>query len=141
MTGADVAGGFIDLIGPVDLIPVDLIPVDLRAGPEGGKCLAFTVAARHLDPSGQCHPGMLTAFADQVLGTLARAAVAEAGGAGVATVSLNCDFIGTVAASETVDGEAQIIRRTRSLVFVAGLLHASGRTVLSANGIWKVLAP
>ena len=131
MTNAEVAGGFIDLIGPVHAV----------AGPDGGDALAFAVAPRHLDPSGQCHPGMLTAFADHVLGTLARAAVAEAGGAGVATVSLNCDFIGTVAAGETVVGTAQIIRRTRSMVFVAGLLHASGRTVLSANGIWKVLAP
>ena len=141
MTGADVAGGFIDLIGPVDLIPVDLVSGDLLAGPEGGNRLAFAVATRHLDPSGQCHPGMLAAFADHVLGTLARAAVAEAGGAGAATVSLNCDFIGTVAGGETVEGEARLTRRTRSLVFVAGTLRASGRPVLSANGIWKVLAP
>jgi len=131
MTGADMAGGFIDLIGPVDLLK----------GPEGGSGLAFVAAPRHLDQAGQVHPGMLTAFADHLLGTLARAAVAEAGGAGVATVSLNCDFIGTVAGGETVEGVAQLTRRTRSLVFVAGVLRASGRPVLSANGIWKVLAP
>ena len=50
-------------------------------------------------------------------------------------------IIGTVAVGETVTGTAQLTRRTRSLVFVAGILRASGRPVLSANGIWKVLAP
>lgn len=138
MMDAHGTGGFIDLIGPVDVFPG-------AGGGDGGQggddSLAFVVAPRHLDCAGQAHPGMLTAFADHVLATLARAAVAEAGGAGVAAVSLNCDFIGTVAVGETVTGTAQLTRRTRSLVFVAGILRASGRPVLSANGIWKVLAP
>lgn len=136
MMDAQETGGFIDLIGPVDVLP----GAD-GEGASGDDSLGFVVAPRHLDRAGQAHPGMLTAFADHVLATLARAAVAEAGGAGVAAVSLNCDFIGTVAVGETVTGTAQLTRRTRSLVFVAGTLRASGRPVLSANGIWKVLAP
>jgi acyl-coenzyme A thioesterase PaaI-like protein len=136
MMDAQETGGFIDLIGPVDVLP----GAD-GEGASGGDSLGFVVAPRHLDRAGQAHPGMLTAFADHVLATLARAAVAEAGGAGVAAVSLNCDFIGTVAVGETVTGTAQLTRRTRSLVFVAGTLRASGRPVLSANGIWKVLTP
>ena len=40
---------------------------------------------------------------------------------------------------EFVEARTEIVRRTRSVVFVRGRLGVGGRQVLAASGIWKVL--
>jgi acyl-coenzyme A thioesterase PaaI-like protein len=76
------------------------------------------------------------AFADAVLGTAVNLAI---DGAPSATMTLNTDFISTAKALERVEGEAEVTRRTRSVVFVQGRVYAGDKTLLTATGIWKVL--
>jgi uncharacterized protein (TIGR00369 family) len=125
MAGAE-AQQFVDLVGPIEQ----------AADANGAARPAFVAARRHLDGTGHVHTGMLMAFADHVLAACAR----EAAGQPVATISLNCDVIAPVPEGTRVEGRATITRRTRSLVFVTGELHAGGRAVVSANGVCKVMA-
>ena len=122
----DSQPGFLNLVGPVRTDRTE----DQR------WTFSFQVGEQHLNPGGVCHGGMLMTFADHVLGAICW----EAGGfKPCSTITLNCDFAQAAKLGDLVEGEAQITRATRSLIFVTGVLKCRGNVVLQANGIWKVL--
>ena len=54
------------------------------------------------------------------------------------TVSLQIDYMGAAMRGAWVQGEAQILRTTRNLVFAQGLISADGETALRISGIYKM---
>jgi uncharacterized protein (TIGR00369 family) len=90
----------------------------------------------HMNGAGHTHGGLLMAFADAVLGTAVNAAI---DGAPSATMTLNADFIAAGSPGARLEGEAEVTRRTRSVVFVQGRVYAGDKTLLTATGIWKIL--
>jgi acyl-coenzyme A thioesterase PaaI-like protein len=56
-----------------------------------------------------------------------------------ATVQLDVHFIDAVQIGEFVEARCRIVRRTRSLIFMAADLVAGERVVATANGVWKTL--
>jgi acyl-coenzyme A thioesterase PaaI-like protein len=56
-----------------------------------------------------------------------------------ATIQLNTQFIAAVQIGDFVEGRAEIVRGTRSLVFVRGMLTVGERAVATIDGICKVL--
>ena len=56
-----------------------------------------------------------------------------------ATVQLDVHFIDAVQVGEFVECRAKVVRRTRSLVFMAAELVVGERVVATANGVWKTL--
>ena len=57
------------------------------------------------------------------------------------TINLQVDYLGTSPLGAWVQGEAQILRTTRSLVFMQGLVHADGAPVAPVarvSGIFKI---
>ncbi|MBJ6128091.1 PaaI family thioesterase [Microvirga splendida] len=103
-----------------------------------GESLRFGFVAeeKHLNRRGVVHGGMLMAFADQALGLTAREVN---GGLPQATIQLDTQFIAPVGVGEFVEVAAQVVRRTRSILFMRGTLVVGERAVASAQGIWKVL--
>jgi acyl-coenzyme A thioesterase PaaI-like protein len=82
------------------------------------------------------HGGMLMSFADDAFGM----AVWEAADRQpCTTVQLNTQFIAPVRAGEFVESRAELLRRTRTLIFIRGTLAVGGRTVIHADGVWKIL--
>jgi uncharacterized protein (TIGR00369 family) len=102
----------------------------------GGRIFAFRADARHANDRGVVHGGMLMTFADQAFGELVLDSVERRL---CATVQLNTHFIAAVQIGELVEARGEIVRGTRSLVFIRGLLTVGERTVASIDGIWKVL--
>ncbi|HOW47688.1 MAG TPA: PaaI family thioesterase [Rubrivivax sp.] len=101
----------------------------------GQLVLGLRVEHRHCNPGGTCHGGMLTTLADMLL---VLGATLQAGDTRyMLTVNLNCDFIGPAAHGSWLEGRLQVLRRTRSLVFCQGAIHADGALVLRLNGIAK----
>lgn len=98
--------------------------------------LGFRVAAQHLNPGQQCHGGMLGTLADILIST---AAQYQAGipRQFLPTISLQMDFIAPAPLGSWVQGEAEILRVTRNLIFSQGLLHADGVLVLRTSGVFK----
>ena len=92
--------------------------------------------ARHANRRGVVHGGMLVTLMDHALGAVVWEAV---GRAPIATIQLDAHFLAAVRPGEFVEARGQVVRRTRSVVFVRGALTAGGREVLAASGIWKVL--
>jgi uncharacterized protein (TIGR00369 family) len=96
----------------------------------------FRAEPRHLNKGGVVHGGMLMSFADDALGMTVWEA---AGRRNCTTVQLNTQFVAPVRAGEFVESRAEVLRRTRTLIFVQGMLAVGDRTVIHADGIWKIL--
>jgi uncharacterized protein (TIGR00369 family) len=116
---------FGDLVGPI------------WKRPEGEPLrFGFVVAPKHLNRAGILHGGMLMTAADQVMAMTARA---TSNAKRHATIELNIQFVDGVKLGEFVEAEAEVVRATRSLVFMRGTMHVGNRTVASTNGIWKII--
>ena len=119
------SGGYPALIGPFLV----------RRTPEGWR-YGFRAEERHLNMGGVVHGGMLMSFADDVLGITVWGSV---GRKPCTTVQLNTQFISPVKPGEFVEGRAEVMRATRTLVFVRGMLAVGDRGIVHADGIWKIL--
>lgn len=98
--------------------------------------LGFRVEPRHCNPVGNCHGGMLSLLADMLLitGSNIQAKLSRF----LSTVSLNCDFLAPAPLGSWIEGRAEVLKITRSLLFAQGLLTIDGEPVLRANGVFKL---
>ena len=131
------------LVGPEGFRAIDhSAPFGAHVGPfyeketDGAVVRAFRVAERHTNSAGIVHGGMLTTFADIVL---AQAGLREVGGP-ILTIRMVSDFVAAGKLGAWVEGTARVRRRTRTLVFVDGELAASGRVLMTASGVFKIVA-
>ncbi len=99
--------------------------------------LGFRVEQRHTNPLGICHGGMLAAFVDMLVPCTA---MYEPGRERrfLPTISLQIDYLGASPLGAWVQGEAQILRTTRNMVFGQGLVSADGAPALRFSGIFKL---
>ena len=106
---------------------------------EGGDALAcgFVTDARHGNKRGVTHGGMIATAFDVALGN---ASWQAADGKPSATVQLNIQFIGALQLNEFAEIAVEIVRATRSLVFIRGVMSVGERTIATADGVWKILA-
>lgn len=102
--------------------------------------VGFRVEERHTNPMGICHGGMLASFADMLL-PLSIHRKSEVGMRFLPTISLQLDYLAPAPLGAWVQGEAQVLRVTRSLVFAQGLATADGTPILRASGVCKIGAP
>jgi uncharacterized protein (TIGR00369 family) len=117
--------GFIGLVGPIWQKP-----------DESGMRFAFLADVKHRNRRGVVHGGMIMTFADRALGMTARHAN---GYKPQATIQLDVHFVDAVQIGGFVEARAEIVRRTRSLIFMKADFVVGERVVATANGIWKTL--
>ena len=103
--------------------------------------IGFRVEKRHTNPLGQCHGGMLASLCDMLLPLSIHRKSPEVGGRFLPTISLQIDYLAPATLGAWVEGEAQVLRVTRSLVFAQGLVTADGVQAVRASGIFKIGAP
>jgi len=115
---------FGDLVGPI------------WRNDQNGTRFGFVVAPKHLNRSGNLHGGMLMTLADQAMAMLARQAV---GSKRHATIELNIQFVGGVKLGEFVIARPEVVRTTRSVVFMEAKMFVGARLVVTTSGIWKIL--
>ena len=118
--------GFIGLVGPFWSRPWG----------EGSFRYAFMAEPKHHNRRGVVQGGMLMTFADRSMGMTCWYAN---GRVPQATVQLDVHFIDAVQIGEFVEAKCEVVRRTRSLIFMQGELVVGERTVATAKGIWKSL--
>ena len=117
--------GFIGLVGP------------FWSRPKGDAFeYAFMAQDKHHNRRGVVQGGMLMTFADRSMGMTCWYANERQP---QATVQLDVHFIDAVQVGEFVECRAEVVRRTRSLIFMAGELVVGERVVATANGVWKTL--
>ena len=98
--------------------------------------LGFRVEARHTNPLNICHGGMLATFADMLLPCLA---MYQSGTERrfLPTISLQIDYLASAAPGAWVQGEGEVLRTTRNMVFAQGLISADGVPAMRVSGIFK----
>lgn len=121
--------GFLATVGPIEW-----------KDESGGLEMRFQVDEIHCNPVGSCHGGMLTTFADIVLGFGIGHAVGN--GAFMPTIGLTVEFLAPVPKGSWVSGQAEILRLGRS-VGSARCRITSDVTglVMHASGIFKLNRP
>ena len=84
-----------------------------------------------------CHGGMLATFADMLI-PCASMYQGETARRFLPTISLQIDYMGAAALGSWVQGEADVLRSTRNLLFGQGLVTADGEPALRVSGIFKM---
>jgi uncharacterized protein (TIGR00369 family) len=102
----------------------------------GDSLFGFTAAEKHRNHRGIVHGGMLMTFADQAMGMTGRRATGEKPHA---TIELGMRFVGAVKLGDFVEAHCEIVRMTRSLLFIESKLKVGARIVAAGSGIWKIL--
>jgi uncharacterized protein (TIGR00369 family) len=110
-------------------------PIWMREVGDGIR-LGLLVESKHLNRANNVHGGMLMTFADQAMALAARRAT---GGKRHATIELNTQFVGAVKLGEFVEAHPEVVRATRSVIFMRGTMFVGKRVVVTTNGIWKIL--
>lgn len=113
-------------------------PFYYKVGDDGRVRCAFRADRRHMNGAGAMHGGCMLTFADFCLFALSQP-VREARGddAPMVTVSLNGEFVGPAYAGDLVEAEGEVVRAGGSLMFVRGLIHTSGRPMMTFSGVIK----
>jgi acyl-coenzyme A thioesterase 13 len=118
-------------------------PYETSIGPfyfradEGRVRCAFQPRREHLNGGGTIHGGALMSFADFALFGIAHNAL---NGSHAVTLTCNSEFVGAGALDGVVEAEGEVIRDTRSVIFVRGLVTQASRPLLSFSGTLKKIA-
>jgi uncharacterized protein (TIGR00369 family) len=121
---------------PAEDYPALIGPFLARRDGDGGWRYGFLAEQRHLNKGGVVHGGMLMSFADDALGMTVWQSV---GRRPCTTVQLSTQFVSPVRLGEFVEVRAEVLRATRTVVFVRGVVEVAGRAVVHADGVWKIL--
>jgi len=109
-------------------------PFCFRVGDEGRVRCAFQPARTHLNGGGAIHGGALMSFADFSLFAIAQTALRDVS---AVTLTFNAEFIGAGGLNGWVEAEGDVLRVTRSLIFVRGLVTQASRPLLAFSGTLK----
>ena len=123
LSGTD---GFVDHVGPYHIC------LD-----EGLVRLAFAVEERHCNPNGACHGGALATLLDTQLAVSGRLQ-ARVAHRFLLTINLSIDYVGAPMIGDWVVGRAEVIRRTRNMVFMQGVASCAGTVLARASGVFRL---
>ncbi|WP_373089019.1 PaaI family thioesterase [Sneathiella sp.] len=93
---------------------------------------AFRAEKKHLNSMRFVHGGMLMTFADNAL---ARAAIYGTGRYSV-TIKMNSEFLSPAREGDWIEAHTDVIRRTKSVIFVRGDLKVGQKTVFKADALF-----
>lgn len=120
-----------------DSVSDHLGPFLSRRRAQGGFAYGFRSDDRHRNINGVLHGGVMFTFADHFMG-LSVAAQAKRFST---TVKLNVAYLSPGRIGDFIEGEIDSLRLTRSLGFASGRVFAQGRTLMTAEGVWKLIDP
>ena len=103
--------------------------------------VGFRVEARHTNPMRICHGGMMASFCDMLLPISVHRKSSEVGMRFLPTISLQIDYLAPAPLGAWVQGEADVLRVTRTLVFAQGVARIDGAPVLRVSGTFKIGQP
>jgi uncharacterized protein (TIGR00369 family) len=98
--------------------------------------LGFRVEERHTNPLNICHGGMLATFADMLLPCVA---LYQAGieRRFLPTISLQADFLAQATLGAWVQGQGEVLRTTRNMIFVQALVTVDSELAMRISGVLK----
>ncbi len=110
-------------------------PLYERQGDSLSYTRAFRVEEHHTNGMGNCHGGMLMAFADTAFGHVVTVAYHRYW----VTVRLLTDFLSAAKLGDWVEGSAEITGDEEGFVTVKGRIWVGERAVMTGTGVFKAL--
>ena len=112
-------------------------PFYFRGDADGSALSVFEPQAHHCNGGGSIHGGCLMSFADFSLFAIAHNTLK---GAHAVTLTFSSEFVGAGKAGELVEARGEVLRDTRSVTFVRGIVTQAARPLLSFSGTLKKIA-
>lgn len=109
-----------------------------RETEDGSVAFVLVTAERHHNSRHVMHGGALMAFADFALGHASRF---HNNITRQATVQLDVNFIDAVHIGEVIVTQPEVVRATKTIVFMRAAFKVDDRSVATAQGVWKRLKP
>jgi uncharacterized protein (TIGR00369 family) len=128
------SSGFIEANGPL------FVRREQRDGAERVQ-IGFRVEQRHCNPLNNCHGGMLATFCDMLLPLSIHRQDSQVGHRFLITVNLQMDYLSSAPLGAWVQGEVEVLRVTRTMVFAQGLVTADDVPAVRTSGIFKIGQP
>lgn len=119
----------------VDPFEIFVGPIFESGAPEA-KTYVMRVDSRHLNRRGVFHGGMFMTLADMTLGQAVWDATDRAP---CVTLNMQCHFLKPAIDGDIIQVVPELVRRTRSLVFMRGDFTVAGEVVFTASSVWKLL--
>ena len=119
-------------------------PYETLLGPfcfkiENGRARSAFIPRRdHLNGGGAIHGGALMSFADFSLFSIAHK---ELEGVRAVTLTCNSEFLSAGELGGMIEAHGEVLRETRSLIFVRGLVTQGSRPLLAFSGTLKKINP
>ena len=98
----------------------------------------FRVGPHHVNPMNNLHGGMMASFCDMLLPLSVHRKSDQVADRFLPTISLQIDYLAPAPLGAWVQGEAEPLRITRSLVFAQGLVTADGVPCARVSGVFKI---
>lgn len=99
--------------------------------------LGFRVTPRLTNLRGGLHGGMLATFADMLLPyTIMTCGLGER--RFLPTINLQIDYVAPAGVGDWIEGEAEVLRVTRSLAFAQGRITANDKLIARVSGIFRL---
>jgi uncharacterized protein (TIGR00369 family) len=124
-------------------VPTPLLdPFEIFVGPvfENGapcaKTYAVRIDSRHINRRGVLHGGMFMTLADLTFGQAVWDATDKAP---CVTLNMQTHFLKPAVEGDIIQVVPELVRRTRSLVFMRGDFTIEGEIVFTASSVWKLL--
>jgi uncharacterized protein (TIGR00369 family) len=105
---------------------------------EGRLQVGFLVEERHCNIMGICHGGMLATLADMVCPMTAHFSCEAAKNRFLPTISLQIDYLASARKGSWVQAQAEVLRATRTMVFMQGTITVQDETIARVSGIFKI---
>jgi len=115
-------------------------PYETAIGPfcfkieDGRARSAFQPRPEHLNGGGTIHGGALMSFADFSLFSIAHSELRDVK---AVTLTCNCEFISAGGLDGWVESQGEVLRETRSIIFVRGLVTQASQPLLAFSGALK----
>jgi acyl-coenzyme A thioesterase PaaI-like protein len=110
-------------------------PLFERIGENGEYTRGFLVAEHHTNGMGNCHGGMLMAFADVAWGHIVSLKYRRHW----VTVRLLTDFMSAARLGDWVEGTGEEVNTEDDFITVRGRIWCGDRTLMTGTGIFKML--
>lgn len=118
-------GGLMDAVGPLLSKKID-----------GSWQYGLMAGERHLNAAGLVHGGAITTLLDQALSALAWR---HAGKTPCVTVQLNSSFLDGARRGELLIATGNVVRATRSMIFMVGEVRVEEYIIATCQGIFKIV--
>ncbi len=112
-------------------------PFYFRSEADGAARCVFEPKPHHCNGGGAIHGGCLMSFADFSLFAIAHNTLK---GAHAVTLTFSSEFVGAGGLDGLVEARGEVLRDTRTVTFVRGIVTQAARPLLSFSGTLKKIA-